>query len=60
MNERAESGFPSSVPEMLISTMHHAQDGRSRFVEVHDEQIKTLIENNTRYTTRVIAEILKI
>jgi hypothetical protein len=30
-----------------------------RPVEV-DDQIKTLIENNTRYTTRVVAEILKI
>jgi histone-lysine N-methyltransferase SETMAR len=33
--------------------MHHAQ-------EVDDNQIKILIENNQRYTTRVIAEILKI
>jgi histone-lysine N-methyltransferase SETMAR len=31
-----------------------------RPVEVDDDQIKTLIENNPRYTTRVIAEILQI
>jgi histone-lysine N-methyltransferase SETMAR len=31
-----------------------------RPVEVDDDQIKTLIENNPRYTTRIIAEILKI
>jgi transposase len=29
-------------------------------VEADDDQIKTLTENNTRYTTRVFAEILKI
>jgi histone-lysine N-methyltransferase SETMAR len=57
MNERAESGLPGSRPEILISTMHHAQDDQSRF---DDDQINTLIENNPRYATRVIAEILKI
>jgi histone-lysine N-methyltransferase SETMAR len=31
-----------------------------RQAEVDDDQIKTLIENNPRNTTRVIAEILKI
>jgi histone-lysine N-methyltransferase SETMAR len=31
-----------------------------RPVEVNDDQIKILIENNTRYKTRVISEILKI
>lgn len=31
-----------------------------RPTEVDDDQIKTLIENNQRYTTREIAEILKI
>jgi transposase len=31
-----------------------------RPVEVDDYQIKTLIENNPRYKTRVIAEILEI
>jgi transposase len=31
-----------------------------RPVEVDDDQIKTLIENNPRNTTRVIAEILKM
>jgi hypothetical protein len=32
MNERAKSGLPGSVSEILISTMHHAQDGRSRLM----------------------------
>jgi hypothetical protein len=52
MNERAESGFPGSVPEILISTMHHAQDGRSRLM--------TTKSSNSPYPTRVIAEILKM
>jgi hypothetical protein len=34
MNERAESGLPGSVPEILISMMHHAQDGWSRLMTI--------------------------
>lgn len=40
---------------ILIDGEHSA-----RSIITDDEQIKTLIENNPRYTTREIAEILKI
>jgi hypothetical protein len=34
MNERAETGLPGSVPDILISTLHHAQDGLSRLMTI--------------------------
>lgn len=55
VNERTCRKCRNFVLVIFVSMMHHAQDDRSKLMTK-----SILIENNPRYTTRMIAEIMKI